>query len=142
MLLTNHSLTGALIALTIDNPLLIAPVALVSHYALDSTPHFGIKIDSFADRRFQRIAWIDSPLALTAAIAAALTHPDRFWLVALGTFFACLPDLYYIPQYFLKWPDVKWLSRFHGRIQWSETKQGIVTDLVWASLMIFLISRS
>jgi hypothetical protein len=41
MTATNHAITGAIIAVVIDKPVIALPLALLSHFAQDALPHFG-----------------------------------------------------------------------------------------------------
>lgn len=139
MLLTNHTLTGLVIGVALRQPLLVAPVAFASHFILDTTPHYGFKVrpkNVFASKQFQALAWKDSSLAAVVAVAAVYFFPGMFWPLAIGAFFACLPDLFFIPLHFFKFHVSKKLFIFHQRIQWSETPAGIVTELVWATGMV------
>ncbi len=142
MLLTNHTLTGLVIGATLRQPLLIAPVAFASHFILDTTPHYGLKVrpkNVFASKQFQSLAWKDSLLSTLVALSAIYFLPGLFWPLTLGAFFACLPDLFFIPLHFFKFHVSKKLFKFHQRIQWSETPWGIVTEVVWATGMVAIL---
>ena len=41
MLLTNHALTGTVLGLSIDNEVILVPVAFASHFVLDGLPHLA-----------------------------------------------------------------------------------------------------
>lgn len=41
MTITNHMLAGAIIGLTVSNPVIAVIVAFASHFAMDALPHFG-----------------------------------------------------------------------------------------------------
>jgi hypothetical protein len=38
----NHGMAGAVIALTVKQPVLAVPLAFLSHFATDMIPHFGL----------------------------------------------------------------------------------------------------
>lgn len=148
MLLTNHTLTGILIGLVEPNPAIGFPLGVGSHLALDMTPHFGpARPWDWRDPRFLIVGSLDfaSTLALTAA--AIWLVPDRAVSIAAAVFGATLPDLTYIPLIlFTKERVCRWLPwykpmlRFLGRIQWYERPPGLITEVVWFALMVWLLS--
>lgn len=140
MLLTNHTLTGALIALTVNNPVLAAPLATASHFALDSLPHFGIRGMSFKERRGFMIGFADASVSLAMYITLIALMPQNFVLITAGMFFAALPDLFYIPD--ILWGkryDPKVVQRFHHWIQWGERPWGLFVEAVWLPSMLYFI---
>jgi hypothetical protein len=154
MLLTNHTLTGAAIALTLKQPALIVPVAFASHFILDSTPHFGGEdldirrpypgsLRKLLQPLDARIAFTDCLVSLTVAVTCAYIWPQYFWALVAGIFFATLPDLLYILRYIMEIKFWEPLFRFHDRIQqhrWSETYWGSITEIIWASGMMYVLS--
>ncbi len=91
MLSTPHLLVGAAIVTTIPNPVISLPLAFLSHFALDSIPHwdgsprppFGLKTTS----------WIIVDYLLGTSLVILLTAglEDQI-LICLGAFLATLPD--------------------------------------------------
>lgn len=141
MLLTNHALTGAVIGLASGNPVVAAPLAFVSHFVLDSTPHFSLPWLDFKKRGGRIVGVLDCTGALIAYLSLLHFFPHQWLVITVGVFFACLPDLLYLPDIFFNYIPSKKLLRFHAKIQWSETPQGLITDAAWGSLMIYLLSR-
>jgi hypothetical protein len=141
MLLTVHTLTGALIALSVKDPLLAVPLAFISHFVLDSTPHFGIDGLDFKTPKGKVVGVADCFGALVAWLILITLFPAQWLLVSIGVFFACLPDLLYLPDIFFNFVPSKKLLRFHSRIQWSQTPTGTITDATWASVVIYLLTR-
>jgi hypothetical protein len=149
MLLTNHVLTGALLGLAIDNPYVLAPTAVASHLVLDMTPHFGyITAKNGAQTRapmFIMLGALDFPAALAVTAAACLAWPSRLPSILIGVLGATLPDLVYIPPIALgprrafRLPGYEALIKFLARIQWSETPLGLITEVIWAALMLRLL---
>ena len=90
MLITNHVLSGALIGLGLRRrPVAAAAVGMVSHFALDASPHWGVK----DERVFLRVAVADGLCGLaTLAWAVRRTPPGRRAAVLAGIAGACLPD--------------------------------------------------
>jgi hypothetical protein len=139
MLLTVHTLTGALIALSVKDPLLAAPLAFTSHFVLDSTPHFGIDGLDFKTPKGKVVGIADCFGALITWLILISFFPAQWLLVSVGVFFACLPDLLYLPDIFFNYIPSKRLLRFHSRIQWSQTPMGTITDATWASAVIYML---
>jgi hypothetical protein len=139
MLLTVHTLTGALIALSVRDPLLAAPLAFVSHFVLDSTPHFGLPDLDFKTPRGKVVGVIDCFGALIAWLVLISIFSSQWFLISVGVFFACLPDLLYLPDIFFNIIPSKKLLRFHSRIQWSQTPLGTISDGMWASAVIYML---
>ncbi len=142
MTATNHVVTGAVVVALIDKPLIAIPVAFLTHFALDALPHFGAKE---RDMRFLVVLATDMGFAASILLAMAILGlPNWPWLVAGGI--ACAsPDLmwlYYL-IYELKGQKKKLIpiAKFHAKIQWSETKLGIIIELVWFFLMSATLFR-
>jgi hypothetical protein len=142
MFLTNHVLTGALIGLKIDNPLVVAPTAFGSHLVLDSLPHFGWdKMEGFRSRQGFAIAAADCTVALFTYVSLILRFPEHALGITVGMFFAALPDLAYVPMFFFNVIIGKTFLKFHAVIQWGERPWNIVVDALWAMFIISLLQR-
>lgn len=144
MLLTNHSLTGVVLGLNVTNPVILAPAAFISHLALDSIPHFGSErlFGEFFDTKFAKtIGVIDCFGALTVYLVSVYAFPNYWLMITIGVFFACLPDLFYLPQLFFGVRLDRAIRPLHGAVQWSQTVPGLAVDTVWAAGMIHLIQN-
>jgi hypothetical protein len=140
MLLTNHSLTGVALGLTIDNPVVLVPVAVASHLVLDSTPHFGIPQLDFRSPKGFIIGSIDFGVSLAVLATALVIFPGRRLQVGLGWLGAVSPDLLYLPEIFFKKCISGKFGDLHKWVQWSESIwPGALTDAAWATLMIVVI---
>jgi hypothetical protein len=143
MLLTNHALTGLLLSQGIQNPVLLAPVALGSHLAMDALPHLGWKGASFKDRRWLSMATVDCLVGLAIYGMALIARPEYWLHITVGIFFATLPDLLFLSEIFFKRPIKNVFTRFHSHIQWSQTPIGGLLELGWfLGLGAALISHS
>jgi hypothetical protein len=116
MLVTNHVLSGALVGAAVRNPWVAFPLGVVSHLALDATPHWG-SWDS--DEHFLRICVTDGLSGLAAmGVATALAEPADRAAVLAGMVGAALPDLDKPSRLFFKRsPFPKRFDDFHGWIQ-------------------------
>lgn len=140
MFLSNHTLTGVVLGLNVSNPALLIASSFTSHLALDSVPHFGHPDIDISRGMGLKLAITDGLVSVGILIGALILFPSQAGLVAVGTFFACLPDLLYIPRYLFGWvPSVEW-SRFHKWVQWSESPPGLITEIAWAGMMLFILT--
>lgn len=144
MTATNHTLTGVAIAVAINHPAIALPAALLAHFVMDMIPHSELKIKE---------VWFDLLLAIMTIVAVTifLRNDISIWLVLACAFLCASPDLVWGWRYF-KFKDIQklisaepisWFSRWHQKIQWSETRPGILTEIVWfvATLSFILIKR-
>lgn len=106
MLLTAHVATGALLALAVRNPVLVFPVAVGSHLALDMVPHWAVAQDP---RAWLALAALDGLSALClAAVLCFSTHPTLRLSLCVGVFGASLLDFdkpYRLLTGAQLWPD-------------------------------------
>lgn len=138
MFLTNHTLTGTLVGITLG-PALALPVGFLSHLALDALPHFGHpKLDLRVNPGFS-LAVVDSLASLGVFVGMLMLFPDRGLDIALGVFGATLPDLLYIPRNYLGWVPSKAFAALHKKIQWSESPPGVLTEFIWGALMLKIL---
>ena len=116
MLVTNHVLSGAVIGAAVRSPWLAFPLGVVSHFALDATPHWG-KWDD--DTQFLRVAVADGLVGLAAMGAAtAAARPALRAGVVAGMVGAALPDLNKPSQLFFgRSPFPQSVDAFHALIQ-------------------------
>ena len=142
MTATNHAVTGAVIAVLVSNPLIAIPTAFLAHFVMDAVPHFGLNIQDHNKRNsnkiFRYILIGDVILSglLLILIPIVLT-PAYNWFLVFGAMLACMsPDLvwgwhFYYELKTKKQRVKKWFSRFHAKIQWSETLPGGLVELAW-----------
>lgn len=99
MTATNHALAGMLIAVTIKQPALALPLALLSHLLLDFIPHFGDDTAKPWNKTFLTILGIDAFGTLSVLALGTLLFPHLWLLVVvcgfLGTFLDFLWILYF-----------------------------------------------
>lgn len=146
MTATNHALTGAVIALVVKHPEIAIPLALLSHFVVDMIPHFDA---GYAHLRLAKmVVAVDSVIAgsLTIALSLLLNTHVADWIIFLCMFAAISPDLVWGARYFI-FKDFKRatsepldrFSRWHQKIQFSETHPGILVEAGWLLLMVGLI---
>jgi len=127
---TPHVVVGAAIAYNVANPALALPLALGSHFILDSishwNPHTYTETKKFGKpaRNSTIIATLDSFAALgTGIFIASMVLPDmnRFFFIIAACFLAVLPDVSKAPYYYLK-------NRNHYLKRWVEIERSIQVE--------------
>jgi hypothetical protein len=150
MTATNHAITGAVMAVIVKQPWLAIPLAFLSHFAMDTIPHFGIATkDVFArnkNRTFLKILISDCfAAAILLIIVPWLLHDNYQWWAIFLCMFACMsPDLVWGIHFY---QEVKnkielskgWFSNFHKWVQWSETQKGAYVESIWFLAMILIV---
>jgi hypothetical protein len=141
----NHAVTGALVAAVIKEPLIALPAALASHFVIDALPHWDYKIEGSARKR-QLIMLADLAFSILLLSVVAFLLTEQWWLVFLGGLLAIVPDMMWLPDLLTGSPPstkgddlLSRIRRFHLRIQWSETKNGIFFEIFWFFLVLSLL---
>jgi hypothetical protein len=141
---TNHALTGALIGLTISNPFIAIPAALLSHFVCDAIPHFGMGEGFMKTKVFRRMLIIEALLCVLLVVFLAGTAPAHWPLAAVCAFVATSPDFLWIPLYCQTLRGKQFVFtgfyKFASDIQWFEKPIGGVVELVWFIGGIFLLA--
>lgn len=137
-------MTGAVVAAAINRPILALPAAILSHFAVDSLPHWNYKVPGHAALR-PIVIGIDMILSTVVLAVLAWSFADSPRLVFIGGFLAILPDATWAPYILWNKPSPRdrntplhILHRFHIKIQWSETSIGLFVELAWLVFMLML----
>jgi hypothetical protein len=143
MLVTPHVTTGVALGAIIGNPIVVIPVALASHFVLDSVPHWQ---ETLAPYTPTWKTWVRMPIdfAIAGVIIALGLHlvPGHALGIWVGACFACAPDLDVLlipyPQLKRGWIEKHW--DWHCAIQ-RETASlwGLVPQLAVIVLGLFTI---
>jgi hypothetical protein len=137
MTASNHAITGAVIALAIPRPEIALPLAVASHFVLDSLPHFGnhpkIPVTS---QLFLYILAADAAVTSAVFLTIGLFLPTAWLLPVIAAIFAMSPDLMWFPNFVrqvtgrkLKKPNI--VTVWHKRIQRFERPWGMYVEVVW-----------
>lgn len=145
MTATNHALTGAIIGLTVHNPLIALPAALLSHVVCDIIPHYGRDADSIKTNGFVTYLLIDAALCGLLVLVLIFSGVSYWWLGALCAFVATSPDFLWIR----KFRDARAgrpfrpsrLERFLAEIQWFQRPIGGFVELVWLGATITILAN-
>lgn len=149
MTATNHVLAGALVAAYIQKPGLAIPLAFITHFFMDAIPHFGVHIGDEIKRngsKIWRLVLLSDLLiaALLVVTVPAFFEDSLYWLIFFSMLACASPDIVW------GWRLIHELrhktilprnlfSRFHTRIQWSETKAGLAVEFIISLALFSLI---
>lgn len=94
MILTAHLLAGAVVASKISNPLLALPLALLSHYCLDSLPQEEYEIENIKQRRWNKsfFDFIRVFLDISSGILLIGLFSGKSPLIFAAAFLTLVPD--------------------------------------------------
>lgn len=146
MTATNHALTGAVLGLTISNPLLALPAALLSHFVCDAIPHYSDTRVSPGSHNFALYLLVDILGAIAVATFLFILRPDNWFVACWAAFLATSPDLMWAPLFVRAQKTGKEVrpqhvvARFHARIQWFARPIGITVEYAWALAAIVLLA--
>lgn len=148
MTITNHIGTGALIGLTVANPVFAVPMALLSHFVLDALPHFGYKGEGgygflFKHKLARGVTYADIVIAIIVAAMLLRLSP----VALLIGIIALSPDIMWPIRYMVyerkgKMPPEGYLSWFHWHIQKYERPWGLGVEAVYLLVIIYLLKNS
>jgi hypothetical protein len=141
----SHASTGVLIALVLPKPLVAVPLALLSHFVLDSLPHWGSDSLHGGHRLFRRIIIADAILGFGIVFLMMFLLPQHWEIIALCGAAATIPDLMWLPNFLRETKNRQTkphnlLMRLHIALQF-ERRWGIATEAVWLLLVIWLTWR-
>jgi hypothetical protein len=141
----NHALTGAVIGLSVSDPVIAMPVAFLSHFALDGLPHFGERKKDHGSKNFRDLLILDALLCFGLVLLLAIWQPKHWLLAGSCAFLATSPDFMWVGKYLRARAGRKEhvaknvVIRFHGKIQWFERPIGLFVELAWAPAMVLLL---
>lgn len=144
MTATNHAMTGAIIGLSVANPVVAVVAAFASHFVLDAIPHFGMGPAFVKTRAFKIYLVFDALLCVALVGLLFALHSDYWFVPALAAFAAASPDLWSIKRFRVSnttddyTPGV--LARFASRIQWFEKPIGALVEIAWAVCAILILN--
>jgi hypothetical protein len=143
MLVSPHVTTGVALGAIIGNPIVVVPVAIASHFVLDSVPHWQETLAPYTPtwKTWVRIP-IDFVIAAAIMLLAIRLLPQRAPAIVLGGLFAASPDLDVLLILFPEWKKGLLQKHWdwHCAIQ-RETASlwGLVPQLTVIALGIFTI---
>ncbi len=139
MIALNHVLTGTAIGLASRQPLIVAPLAFLSHFVIDAVPHFDhYGFAKPGSKRFWVIWSIDAIACIGTLAFLCFSRPEYIAGILVGGVSAELPDALWAYYFMRKTPPKHWFFDFHNWIQWSESKLGIIPELIYLALIAYL----
>ncbi|HSX57757.1 MAG TPA: hypothetical protein VLE47_00600 [Candidatus Saccharimonadales bacterium] len=126
MLSTPHLLVGAtIVKLMPDHPEIALPLAFLSHFVLDSIPHWDGSPQAPFSKKTAVGVVADYSLGVALVYLSTNGLPNQY-LIWLGAFLATLPDFIlgtykHFIKYLEKYPVVAIPNRFHMSIQRNVT---------------------
>jgi len=136
MLLSFHSLAGVVIATEIPNPLIAWPVALLSHFVLDSLPHWDFFFEGVNLSRKVRLAILgDFLIGLLVGLFFIFRVQANAFNIIGACFFANFPDGLSAVYLFYGWKP--WLVNLNLKIQ---SKLNFKSPLPWGMVVPFLLA--
>ena len=145
MTATNHAMTGAIIGLTLSNPVIAVVAAFLSHFVLDAIPHFGIDPDFYKTKPFRILLAIDTLLCVGLVAVLFSYHHTNWFVPALAAFAAASPDLWSFKRFYYarkhKPYTPGYVARFASKIQWFERPLGAVVEVAWAASAIIILAH-
>ncbi|MDB5186355.1 MAG: hypothetical protein JWL85_878 [Candidatus Saccharibacteria bacterium] len=148
MTATNHAVTGAAIALAIQNPWIALPAAFLSHFILDALPHFGGDETLHRKKRFQQLLMLDALGCFLIVLALVIAQPMGWFVAVVAAFLATSPDFMWASAYFRERRGLAGnafntpIRRFHKKIQWQERpdKRLLIVEVLWFALFAGFLS--
>ena len=141
MTATNHAITGAVVGLALGNPYLALPISLMSHYAMDTLPHFGGKWP-IKSRAFLNYLIIEALLCFVIVLTLFLSKPHHYLLAMICAFVAASPDFFSFKYFKTLRADKKYIPgryfRFAKGIQKKESPNNLKYDIAWFFVMLIL----
>lgn len=143
MLVAPHIAAGVTLGLVLREPMLVVPVAVASHFLLDSIPHWQETMAPYHPtwKTYVRIP-IDFAIGAALIWFALQLHPDAALSIGLGAFFAAAPDLdvltIILPKLKGKLVTLYW--DWHCRIQREVSSWfGVITQLAILTICVITI---
>ncbi len=144
MIMTPHIAVGAAIGAMIANPVVAIPAALLSHYVLDSIPHWQETLHPYRPHEgtYRRVA-VDLLCASACVLLIAHWHPLAWVSIIVCAAFALLPDIDSIiavkPELNKGLAKLHWTA--HCAIQ-TETShaRGIIPQIAVTALALWAVS--
>lgn len=150
----NHAMTGALIGLTIGNPVLALIVAFLSHFICDAIPHYDPydpkKVTPAtiiqSKRFFREQIVIGGVICYLVVLFLVGFHPTHWLLAAFCAFIAASPDVLFLPRFIHNKRtgqdniNAFWFWKFHHKIQWKTGPKFIWLEALWFLIMVRLVA--
>lgn len=142
-------MTGVGIAILTKNPFVALPLAVLSHYILDSLPHYGFKVWEQRNigvfKKIFRTMLVLDLIVFSIFILFLIKNNVPAWYYLAGIF-GYLPDLawwyiWLIPEKFgTVRAELNFINRFHSKIQKYERLWGVIPETIYG-LVVFMFIK-
>ena len=137
MLTTPHLLVGAAIGSQTQNPYIVVPAAVASHFVLDSLPHLmGIIEVHDLDKKDVAFVAGDVIVGISLVYIFSLLSPNPA-MIYLGAFSAMIPDFHHTFQALFGPDKLKKYNNFHLRFHYKK-RMGTLPGMTTQILTIFM----
>lgn len=146
MTASNHVLTGMVVGSVLGVPVLSLPVAFLSHFILDSLPHYDTGDKDHTTRKFLYVLTVDTAVAASIVLSTFLLQPVGWPLIVAAGIVAASPDLMWLPRWLneIRGKENRPLGRlasFHSRIQKLSKPDNWPWEVVWFGAMIAVLTK-
>ncbi|HEY4695025.1 MAG TPA: hypothetical protein VIH52_03660 [Candidatus Nanoarchaeia archaeon] len=144
MLSTPHLLVGAAIIKAVPEPTISLPLALLSHFVLDSIPHWDGSPQAPFSLKASSAIIIDYAFGASLVLLFSVGFENQY-LIWLGAFLGTLPDFLlgtykHLESFFSRWSFIRIPNEFHMSIQRNiPFKEGLVVSTLTSLLAIFVL---
>lgn len=139
MITTPHLLTGALIGVTLKDPIIAIPIALGSHVILDMVPHYDFPDHKKADTKKVFLYHSLDILLGISLIYYFLHDTGNLPYIFLIVFIADLPDIFTKLRFVFKNNFFKKFQELHESIQPKVNSKliNISLQLVYTAVLVY-----
>ncbi len=146
MILAIHFLIGAAIVLKIKFLPLALILAFLSHYLLDTLPHWEYSIENIKQKKWKNSFkdFLKIALDLSLGVFLVFLFSEKFFLALIGGLIAVLPDAFVFLNLIFSNKLLEIGRVFHQKFHFPEDKKifplwGIFSQIIIISLAIFFL---
>ena len=140
MLITPHVCIGVTLGIVFQKPLLIVPLALVSHFLADTVPHWQETMYPYKPTKWTWIrTYFDGMASLNVVFYALSLYPTCIKSILLGALVSIVPD---IDTIFFQFPFVKKMYGVQQYWNWHSWIQRETTSWIGVATQLFVVATS
>lgn len=142
MLLTPHAIIGAAIGAQIHRPWLVVPLAIGSHFLLDSIPHWDLDTEDL-DKKDILVVLLD--LFLSLVLTWLLTFDNPQWeMMWVGAICATVPDSHHLLHVLFGPESLVRYTKAHEKYHSARDIRflpGIALQVIFITIAILIMGR-
>lgn len=137
-------LVGAAIAVIVKQPVLVLPLAFLSHFVLDMIPHFGLPGVKLGDTFKHKVSYFEAAFSLIGLVVLVYVFNFQSWLILAAALLAAAPDLEWLGRWFFyerrgRKSPTNAFAHFHSVIQWCQVPWGIAVEIAFFIAGLFAL---